>query len=475
MALNRTKWLAVLLAAGLLSLAGCKVGPDYKRPVVDAPRDWRWKAAEPSDHLPKGAWWRLFGDSTLDGLEQKATEQNQDLKAAAARIEQSRAIARLSRSDLFPGVTGSAAFNRVRTSGNAPSPVGFPIPSLQISEWKAPFDLSYEVDLWGKVRRSFEAARQEAVGSVAARDNLLLTVQADVAATYFQLTGTRAEMTALEEAIRLRQEALNIFQQRLGAGVGTEFEVERTKVELASARADLLAAKRTEAELINALAILCGQAPGSFRLEATNAPPAAPRIAADLPSSLLERRPDVAEAERTLAARSARIGVAKAAYFPSIRLTAQGGFQSGELQDLLQWESRTWGIGPSVSVPIFQGGRIRANVAQAKAAYDEALAKYRQQVLVAFKDVDDSLAAERFLREQLAERDAAVAAARNAARMALNRFSAGTVSFLEVVDAEAARLQSELARIRVATSQLTVSVRLVKALGGGWQAASPSS
>ena len=463
------KILARVIPAALLGLSACKTGPDYQRPAVETPADWRWKVAQPSDHADKGEWWRIFAEPRLDAFQAQAAGQNQDLRAATARVEQARAAARISRSEFFPSLTSTPSFSRYRTSGNAPTPFGFAVPSFTDKAWSVPFDLTYELDVWGKVRRSFEASRHLAIGAAAARQNVLLTLQADVAANYFILVGLNAEITTLEEAIRLREEALQVFKQRLEAGVGTDFEVERTKVELATAQADLAAARLRKAQTENALAVLCGKAPSDFTGEAAVILPPPPEIAPDLPSSLLERRPDIAEAEREMAARNAEIGAAKAAYFPSIRLTANGGLQSGDLKNLFKWESRVWTISPSIHIPIFEQARLKAEHQRAKAAYEEAVAEYRQKTLVAFREVDDSLAALRFLKEQSAALEVAVVAARNSSRIAFDRFSAGTVNFLEVVDAESARLQNELARIRILTEQLNATVRLVKALGGGWQ------
>ncbi|MCP5523983.1 MAG: efflux transporter outer membrane subunit [Verrucomicrobiales bacterium] len=466
---------AVLWLGATLLAVGCKVGPDYERPEVTPPEAWRWKNAEPSDHVPKGEWWRVYDDPVLNSLQATAAAQNQDLKAALARVEQARSAARMSRADLLPTVNGSGSFTRYRTSGNAASPIGFPIPSFHAQQWQVPFDLSYELDLWGKVRRGFEAARFSALAADAARQNVLLSLQADVAVNYFGLVAARQEIKTLEESIELRQEALQIFEQRLDAGVGSEFEVERTRVEVALAQASLGQAHQREAELQNALAVLCGAASSGFAVETTATLRPAPRIVPDLPSTLLERRPDVAEAERQLAARNAEIGVRIGAFFPSVRLTAQGGFSSEELSDLFLWESRTWGISPSVQVPLFAGGRLKADLDRARAAYDEAVANYRQRLLTAFREVDDNLAAIRFLKDQYAARDTAVVSAGNAADIALSRFSAGTVSFLEVVDAASLKLQNEIARIGVAREQLNATVRLVKALGGGWDDPDPQT
>lgn len=459
----------LLLAAVALAASACKVGPDYQRPPVETPEAWRWKPAEPRDHVPRGAWWAVFGDAELDRIQGQAAAGNLDLKAAFARVDQARAIARIQRADFFPRIDGSAAWARFRTSENAPSPVGFPLPSFTMDQWQMPLDLSYEVDLFGKVRRSFEAARNLAVGAEAARQAVLLAMQADVALVYFGLQTADREVGLLERTVEVRREALGIFRQRLEAGILTDFEVQRGQVEVSSAEADLEAARRLRALEWNRLAVLCGRPPSAFDAVISTNQAALPEIAAGLPSSLLERRPDVAEAERMLAARMAEIGVAKAAYYPSVRLTAQGGLLSGEVEDLFAWESRTWSLGPSVTLPLFAGGRNRAGVERAQAVYDEATARYRQSVLVAFREVEDSLAALRFLAAETKARGVAAEAATAAARQSFARYQAGSVNFLEVVDAEQARLGSLLAHERALREQRFATVRLLKALGGGWE------
>ena len=460
---------ASALAGTAVLLSACKVGPDYQRPPVEVPEDWRWKTAEPRDHAPRGSWWSVFADPELDRLQERAVAGNLDLKAAFARVEQSRSVARIAGADFYPRIDGSASWARYRTSANAPSPVGFPIPSFTLEQWQTPVDLSYEIDLFGKVRRSFEAARSMAIGAEAARQAVLLALQADVALVYFGLQTADREIALLERTVEVRREALGIFRQRLDAGMLTDFEVQRGQVEVSSAEADLEAARRLRALEWNRLAVLCGRAPSVFEaVISTNQAPL-PQIAPGLPSALLERRPDVAQAERTLAARMAEIGVAKAAFYPSVRLTAQGGLLSGEVEDLFAWESRTWGLGPSVTLPLFAGGRNRAGVERARAVYDETVAQYREAVLVAFREVEDGLAALRFLTSETKAREVAATSAAAAARQSFARYQAGAVNFLEVVDAEQARLGSLLGHERALREQRFATVRLLKALGGGWE------
>jgi outer membrane protein, multidrug efflux system len=454
----------------LILLSACVVGPDYERPEVEMPVDWRWKVAEPRDHVPRGEWWKVFGDPALDALEEQAIGGNLGLQAAMFRVEQARANARITRADFYPTLDAAGMFTRFRTSGNAPSPVPpFEVPSFQQSTWSTPMDLSYEFDLWGKVRRSFESSRNLAFGAEAARQSILLTLQADVATAYFSLLSTRAQVALLERTIEIREEAFDLIRQRAQVGIGNEFEVQRALVEVETAKAELGGARQRQAQWHNALAILCGRPPSAFEPVLAEAPPPLPVVAPDLPSTLLERRPDVAEAERQLAARNAQIGVAKAAFFPVVRLTASGGFVSGELSDLFEWESRVWSINPSISLPVFQGGRNRANLERSRAAYEESVALYRQQVLVAFGEVEDNLSALIHLMEQVRARTAAAVAAANAARLSFERYQAGAVNFLEIVDSEQARLSNEIARVLIENQQLLATVRLIKALGGGWE------
>ncbi len=463
----RVNFLPLLLA--VFVCAGCKLGPDYKRPEVQTPTNWRWKAAEPQDHVSRGEWWNVFRDPELDALMIQAGDQNLNLQAAFARVEQARAAARIDRSQFYPSLTSSPSFVRYRTSGNAPSPVPFPVPSFTQQQWTMPFDLSYELDLWGRVRRSFESAQQLALSAEAARQSVLLTLQADVAATYFSLRSVTRQIELLEQAIELREEGVRIFQQRSDAGIGSEFEVQRGRTEAAVARAELQAAQRRRGELLNGLAVLCGKAPAGFEPRISSADWILPVIAPGVPSAVLERRPDVAQAERELAASMAQIGVAKAAFFPSVRLTASGGFLSGEVSDLFAWDSHTWSIGPGISLPIFQGGRNRAGLERARAVYDESVAIYRQQVLTAFKEVEDNLAGLQFLGHEVEARRQAAEAATQAAKLSFERYRAGAIAFLELIDSENARLQNELLRVRAANEQTLATVRLVKALGGGWE------
>src|SRR3989449_7319728 len=373
-----------------LALAGCAVGPNYKRPTTETPAHYKaealgsWKEGQPGDHVPKGDWWNIFGDETLNDLQGRATGANQELKAAIARVEQARATARVARSELLPTLNADSSYTRQRFSPNQVPSFG----DLTANNYRAALDLSYEIDLWGRVRRGFESARTDAQASLAAFHNVLLTLHADVAQNYFALRALDAEISTVTSSVGLRKEQVQLVRSRFDAGIGNELDVARAETESASAEAEAASLAKRRAELENALAILVGENPSTFKFVTVSGDcgtrwnPAPPKIPAGLPADLLERRPDVSEAERQLAAANARIGVAKAAFFPVLSLTGSGGYVSGDIDSLFNWNSRAWSIGPSLSLPIFAGGRNRANYKRSQAAFDEAVARYRQQVLV---------------------------------------------------------------------------------------------
>ncbi len=460
-----------------LLLTGCAVGPNYQRPEsAIAPAQYKaeelgsWKQGQPLDNVPKGAWWEIYADDTLNQLQSRAAEANQELKAAAARVEQARATARVARSELMPTLTFDPAYNRQRFSPNQVPSFG----PITANTFSVPLDLSYEIDLWGRVRRGFESARADAQASLAALHNVMLVLHADVAQNYFALRALDAEIATVSGTVELRKEQVRLVRSRFEGGVGNELDVARAETELATTEADAASLARRRTELENALAILVGQNPSTFKLaslgeESARWRPRPPEVPGGLPADLLERRPDVAEAERQLAAANARIGVAKAAFFPVVRLTGSGGYLSGEVENLFNWESRVWSIGPSISLPIFAGGRNRAEYRRSRFAYDEAVSKYRQQILVAFGEVEDSLASIRHLGNQSAAQERALVSARRAARLATDRYRSGIVSYLEVVDASREALQAERVDAQLEGQRLVASVQLIKTLGGGWK------
>ena len=461
-------WLMVLAQ----SLAS--VGPDYIRPTNDIPNAFAtnnlgtWQLAHPSDAVPKGNWWSVFQDSQLDALESRAGTNNQDLKASLARLEQARASTRIARSEFFPSISLDPNFSRTRYSPNGE----LIYPSRAINDVKVPFDLSYEIDFWGRIRRSVESATRDAEARAAAFESFQLALHAEVAQEYFSWKAIEAELDTLRRTLGFRREARDLVQARFEAGAANELEFARAETELASVAADLAAIERRRAEFKNNLAVLLGAPAPTFLLDVQPLPidVVPPSIPPGLPSDLLERRPDVAEAERDLAARNARIGVAKAAFFPTVRLTGMFGWESADTDLLFDWHSRIWSIGPSVTLPIFQGGRNRASLRRAQAAYDEGVANYRGHILTAFREVQDSLVGLHWLHVQSDAVAKVVEAARRTASLSKTRYESGFATYLEVVESERTRLAAERQLAQLAGQRLVVTVQLIKALGGGWEA-----
>lgn len=455
-----------------LAISGCAVGPRYVRPVTEAPPAWKtavdpkhWQPAAPRDGQPLSAWWDVFNDPLLADLERQALEANQDLRQAIARVEQARATARVSRADLLPTLDVNPSYDHFQRSSSSFGGSG----SFTGDIYSVPLDLSYEVDLWGRVRRSFEAARAEAAASLAAQRGVLLTVTSDVARQYFLLHQLDTETDILRQTVELRRAALQLAKERAAGGVVSQLDVARANTEFATAEAELADVQRRRGETENALAVLCGRPAPAFTLDAGALKGEPPAIAAGVPSTLLERRPDVAEAERLLAAANAEIGVAQAAFFPVLRLTGSAGYVSSELESIFDTSSHVWSVGPSLSLPVFAGGRNTANLQATKAAYDEALGAYRQRVLVAFADVENALANLQWLGEQAQAQTHVVDAAREAAQLSDSRYQQGLVNYLEAVDAERQRLQAERTAVQILNSRLAATVLLIKALGGEWQ------
>ncbi|MDE1170198.1 MAG: efflux transporter outer membrane subunit [Verrucomicrobium sp.] len=463
------------LLFSLALLAGCSVGPDYHKPAAVTAVPPGWKEAQPADRLPRGPWWELYHDAELTRLEQQAQGQNQDLRAAVARVDQARAVARLEGASFFPQLTLDAQAQRQRLTENNPTFQQFQlpntkIPSATVNSRSVPIDLSYEIDVWGRVRRSFESSQAQAQASVADLQNILLTLQSDVAVDYLTLREYDRELAILRATVDTRKKSLEINQKRLQAGRATALDVEQAKTELANSEASLAQVEESRAHMQDALAYLCGEPASSFALAENPLPVDAlpPAIPAGIPSDVLERRPDVAAAERTLKARNAQIGVATAAYFPTISLTGNYGYLSYSADNLFTHPSSVWAIGPSVSLPLFTGGKTAAQVRQAKSQYEEAVAQYRGVVLGAFRDVEDALASTRTLAKQAEATGRAAKSASHARELSEQRYKAGAVDYFEVTEEQRLELSAQRAEAQVAGQRLYASVRLVKALGGGW-------
>ena len=461
----------------LAFISGCAVGPNYQRPAVSTPTSYKeaglgdWKQSTPQDAIAKGNWWEVFGDVTLNQLEQQATVNNQQLKAAVARVTQARATARVAKAEFFPNLQVDPSADRNRTSPN----IANQFPKNSFNDFRVPLDFSYELDIWGRVRRSFEAASDEAKASVASYETVLLTLKAEVAQNYFTLRAIDAERAILRDTIGLRKEAVQLVQARYQGGAASELDLSQAETELSTAEAEYIGLGKSRVELENALAVLLGKNASEFSLAERPLDLVPPVIPPGLPSELLERRPDVAESERLLASQNARIGIAKAAFFPVVRLTGAAGFESGDISTLFNWQSRAWSLGPSISLPIFEGGRNVANLKRSRAAYEEAVAQYRERVLVAVQEVDNGLSGLRILAEQNLAQSRSVAAASRTAEISNKRYQAGLVNYLEVVDADRTKLQVQRGAVQILGQRLVTSVLLVKALGGGWEDSSLSA
>jgi multidrug efflux system outer membrane protein len=469
----------------LLALAGCAVGPDYGRPAVAVPAAFkeaslsseeaqRWKAAQPSDAISRGRWWAVFDDAALDTLESQAMEANQDLKAAASRVEQARALQQGARTDLFPRVDAGFGPTRQRAS-NAAQGSGAGEAATTATLWRAQGSVSYEADLFGRVASSVDAATADAQQSEALFHSVQLALQADVAQAYFLIRRLDAEQELYGRTVELRGRSLDLIQRRYDEGDISELDLARAKSELESAQSESLGIARQRAAAEHALAILLGKAPSEFSLPAVPLQRLHVGIPAGLPSSLLERRPDIAAAERAMAAANARIGAAQAAFFPRLNITGAFGYESSQLGDLLQWSSRAFLLGPLVgtalSLPIFDAGQRQAGLDRARARYEEDVASYRQTVLRAFREVEDGLSGLRILGEQTKVQDAAVSSAARAAELSQIQYREGSVSYLDVIDADRAVLQRRRAAVQLDGERAQVAVDLIRALGGGWDAA----
>lgn len=472
----------------LLTLAGCAVGPSYERPTVATPAAFKeaaispqeagnWTPAQPSEDVLRGAWWTIFNDDGLNTLEEQAIEANQNLQAAAARLSQARALHREARSGLFPKVDAGFGPSRQRAS---PASQGFAddASSSPSTLWRAQASVSYEADLFGRVASTVDAATADSQQSEALYRSVLLALQADVAQTYFLVRERDAESKLFRQTVVLRTETLQLIQRRYDAGDISELDLARAKSELASAQSQSLGIDRQRATSEHALAVLLGKAPAEFTMPPQPIQRVAISIPAGLPSTLLERRPDIAAAERAMAAANARIGAAKAAFFPRLDITGALGYESSDLGNLLQWSSRTFLLGPLVgtalSLPIFDGGRRQAGLDRARGVYEEDVAVYRQTVLTAFREVEDNLANLRILADQTRAQDAAVDSAALAAKLSHTQYREGSISYLDVIEADRSVLLQQRVAVQLSGEQARSAVDLIRAIGGGWGSPVPA-
>jgi NodT family efflux transporter outer membrane factor (OMF) lipoprotein len=461
------KTLITFAAIPTVLLAGCTVGPKYVRPTAEVPADYKdaadWKTAQPSDEIAKGKWWEIYQDQQLDALEEQIAVSNQNLKAAEAQFAQARAALTVTQSGLNPTVTGALSGSRYHQSSNKAS--GGPI---DYSDYDLPVDASYEPDVWGRVRREVEASRSAVQASAADLANVNLSLQAELASDYFNLRGLDAQKQLLDSTVDSYERALQLTQTRYNGGVATAVDVAQAQTQLDQTRALSIGVGVERTAFEDAVAVLIGKPAPSFNVEPLPLTATPPSVPPGLPSDLLERRPDIAASERRVQQANAQIGVAKAAYFPAITLTAAGGFESAAIGTLLQGPAGLWNLGGAALETIFDGGLRRGVSQEALAARDQSIANYRQTVLTAFQEVEDNLAALRILQQEAEVQSEAVTSAEHSLSLSNTRYVGGVTNYLEVTTAQTAALSDEITAVNLLTRRMAASVLLVKAIGGGW-------
>ena len=452
----------IVTACACALLTACAVGPDYKRPTVDVAASFKevgdWKPTQPADALSRGPWWEIFNDEVLNGLEEQVDISNLNVKAAAAGVEEARALVSEAQAGYWPTVSAGIARTRSRQGAGRPHNAN-----------SAQGQVNWPLDIWGQVRRSVEGAKASEQMSEATLASARLAAQAELASDYFALRGQDQLQILLDDTVKADELSLEITQNRYRVGVAARADVVTAQTQLLSSQAQQTSVAIQRGTLEHAIAVLLGKQPAVFKVEPTAIRTDVPTVPAGLPSELLERRPDIAEAERKVAAANAEIGVAKGAYFPSLSLSATVGYAAGgALSQLFRVPNQTWSVGPGLSQILFAGGLYRAKVAAARAAWEIDVDDYRQTVLTGFQQVEDQLVTLRVLEQQSVLEEKAVQAAREAERLTLNQYKAGTVPYSSVITAQTTRLASEQAALTVFLDRLNASVTLIEALGGGW-------
>ena len=466
-----------LIVSACAALAACTVGPDYVKPAVSVPANYKeaaadgtsWKIAQPGDRVSRGKWWAVYNDALLNALQDVVTSSNQDLKVAQSRYAQARALVEGARGNYLPTVSAGTSVSRLRNSANAfgstPSNVG------PANSFRLPLDVSWELDIWGRVRRAVESSEASAQAFAADLETIKLSLQAELAVNYFLLRGIDSERLLLERTFVSYRKAFELTTNRHEGGIASDSDVAQAETQLKTAEAQAIDLRVRRAQLEHAIAVLIGKTPSEFSMPQVGLDTLPPDVPLVMPSALLERRPDIASAERQMASANAQIGVAKAAFYPTVSIGATAGFASSKASNWLDWPSRFWSIGPAAALTLFDGRRRRAVSDQAQAAYDGTVAAYRQTVLNAFQDVEDNLAELSILAEEAKIEAAAVTASRRAVAQITNRYEAGAASYLEVVVAQTFALTNERAAADISRRRMMASVRLIKALGGDWNVA----
>jgi NodT family efflux transporter outer membrane factor (OMF) lipoprotein len=471
---RRLAWLVCLLY-GALQFTGCAVGPKYRTPTVTAPPAYKeignWKTAQPNDQNLGGNWWELFHDSQLNALEQEINVSNQNLKAAVAQYQQSRAALRYVRADYYPTITAGASATREKYSGNRP-PASSIFNGRTFNDFVMPLNLSYQVNAWGRVSKNVESYREQAQASAGDLAVLNLSMHAQLAVDYFAAHTLDAEEKLLRDTVVQYEQAFQLNEDRYQGGLASEVEVEQARTILETTRAQMIDVGVARAQYEHAAAVLLGKAPADFTLPPLPLTTPPPPIPVGIPSELLERRPDIAAAERRVASANAQVGLAQTAYYPLVNILGSGGFESGSITTLFQGPSALWAIGASAMTTIFDGGRRRATNDQAKAAYDSTVAFYRETVLNGFQQVEDNLAALRILENEAGVQATAVQAAQRSLDLSNTRYEGGVTSYLEVITAQNAALTDEVTAVNILGRRMASAVLLIQALGGGWDRSS---
>lgn len=470
---SREKAFAGALAALLMTLAGCAVGPRYNRPTATVPPAYKefppnWKSAQPSDEIARGKWWEIFHDPQLNALEEQIAVSNQNIKASEAQFRQARALVRYYRSNYYPTVAANASATRAQTSANKPP--NSQLSGKTFSDYVLAGDVSYELDVWGRVRKTVESAQENAQASAADVASVNLIMHSELALDYFQMRSLDAEKQLLDSTVSAYQKALELTENRYRGGVASGVDVAQAQTQLKTTMAQDMDIDVQRSQFEHAIAVLIGQPASTFSLARAPLAMPPPVIPAGLPSELLERRPDVAAAERRVASANAQIGVAKAAYYPTITLNGTGGFESGALGPWISGPSSFWSLGPAAALVLLDFGRRRAVSEQAWAAYDQTVANYRQSVLSAFQQVEDNLAALRILEGEASTQDQAVTAAQHSLELSTNRYKGGVTTYLEVITAQTTALTDERTAVEILGRRMVAAVSLIQALGGGWDA-----
>lgn len=463
----------ILCLTTTLTCASCSVGPNFKLPEVLMPSKWKNSSKANTADIPvPGEWWKLFGSAELNRLEERALQNNLQLRGALARVETARALVGVQQASWFPYLNMRDAMQYERLSQSsfgANLPPGVTLPKLQRRRFQNLLDEGWELDLWGRVRRSVEGSKAAQFGAMETVSAQRLTIASEVARLYFLAHSLDLQIDVVISTQTWREEALKLQESRFKGGLANEMDVARARTELEIARSDLAALERQRGNAENALAVICGEIPSNFRLAKNSRLPAPPKVPGGMPSTLLQRRPDIRAAEQKMREANAQIGVATASFYPAFSINGTGGLESVGPRNFYDQRSRIMTIGPSMTLPIFQGGKLRANLRSAKASYEETLANYKQAILVALQEVEDSLLDASAYAKQASALNAAIAAAHETQRLANLRYQKGLASYFEVVDANRTVLNTQLLAAQVEGQRLMASVAMLKSLGGGWQ------